>query len=210
MGKACPGYRDSSDSSFHFVNAAKTLISLQEDQRLNHPRVDCTQIRSTALIELQNGHFPASRESSTVSDDTQELALVLIQRATKSPSNPSAKPSPSPTLQTLSSPWDELAIPLFINLFASSSSSSHGQSILSFLPNLIRQSSPDSALLLAVHAAADANASGKLTDHKAIYQARRKHLLALDAVQRALQDPQSASQDDTLCSLFILTLFEVS
>lgn len=210
MGNACPGYRHSNDLSFRFVNAAKTLTSLREGQQLNPPQVNSTRLQSAELIEIQKGQVRSSRESSTVSDENQDLALVLLQRHTKSPSNSSARPSPSPSLQTLASPWDELSIPLFLNLFASSSSTSQGQSILSFLPKLVQHSSSDSALLLAVHAAADANAAGKLTDQKAIYQARRKHLLALDAVQRALQDPESALQDATLCSLFVLTLFEVS
>lgn len=107
-------------------------------------------------------------------------------------------------------PWEQLAVPLFFNLFTTSAIVANDQSFLHILPQLFGQSDPDSSLHRAVSAAADANAVRKLTDDKATLRARRKHLMALEAVQKAIQDPVDAFKDSTLCSLFVLTLFEVS
>lgn len=116
----------------------------------------------------------------------------------------------TPIFQPLQQPWTHLALPLFINLFTTSLGRDSKQGLLTFLPRLYRDSTPDSPLQLAVSAAKDANAVRKLTDHEAIFQARRSHVQALVAVQKAIEDPNTATKDTTLCSLFILTLFEVS
>lgn len=107
------------------------------------------------------------------------------------------------------SPWETLALPFFIHLFSAASTSLRSEGLLSCIPDLYRQSDPYSPLHLAVSAAADANAAGKLTDQTAIIQARHKHLRALDTIQIALQDHNQALQDTTLCSMFVLTIFEV-
>lgn len=116
----------------------------------------------------------------------------------------------TPIFQPLLQPWTHLALPLFINLFTTSPGRDSKQGLLTFLPKLYQKSPPDSPLHLAVSAATDANAVRKLTDLEAIFQARRTHVKALVAVQKAIDDPQTATKDTTLCSLFILTLFEVS
>jgi hypothetical protein len=115
-----------------------------------------------------------------------------------------------PLFQPLQQPWTHLALPLFINLFTTSLGRDSKQGLLTFLPRLYRTSTADSPLQLAVSAATDANAVRKLTDHEAIFQARRSHIQALVAVQKAIENPKTATHDTTLCSLFILTLFEVS
>ena len=107
-------------------------------------------------------------------------------------------------------PWTQLALPLFINLFTTTSVQDPKQGLLTFLPRLYANSTPGSPLHLAVSAATDANAVRKLTDLEALHQARRTHVKALVAVQKAIEDPREATKDTTLCSLFILTLFEVS
>ena len=106
------------------------------------------------------------------------------------------------------SPWEELALPLFFNLFTAGDAYKY-QGFMPHLPAVYNRSSSTSCLHLAVSAAVEANAVRKLTGDDAMTQARRKYSLALGAVQRALEDPADAVEDATLFSLMILTLFEV-
>ncbi|KAK5050784.1 hypothetical protein LTR84_003343 [Exophiala bonariae] len=185
VGKVCPGYRSESEISFKYVK----IRERDHSDAANHH----TNQNEGALILPIYGPLSDDDSSSSPSHRTRESSSETIDM---------------PFFQPLQQPWTHLALPLFINLFTTSLGRDSKQGLLTFLPRLYRGSTSDSPLQLAVSAATDANAVRKLTDHEAIFQARRSHVQALVAVQKAIENPKTATNDTTLCSLFILTLFE--
>ena len=140
--------------------------------------------------------------------ETDLLGLSMVRKSKSADSSPE-RLSPPLVPRSPSMPWEPLALPLFVNFYTTFAGTGKYQGLMSFVPGLYSQSSPDSCLHLAISAAADANAVRKLTDTRAMYQARAKYLAALNAAQRAIQDPVDALRDSTLCCLFMLTIFEV-
>jgi hypothetical protein len=209
VGKLCPGYRGESEIAFRFVkiresDSSATSSSRSSPDRQFSRRKALNQAGSIFLIRAENNGALALPGFESSTDD--DSSSTISQWARESSSGYLEPPIFQPLLQ----PWTQLALPLFINLFTTSPGRDSKQGLLTFLPKLYQKSEPDSPLRLAVSAATDANAVRKLTDLDAILQARRTHVKALVAVQKAIEDPQRATKDTTLCSLFILTLFEVS
>lgn len=179
-------------------------FGIQSDYDLISRRKAETPRSSRRLIRAENERALILPTHGYLTDD--DLSSTESQWTRES----SSDSRDTPIFQTLQQPWTHLALPLFINLFTTSLGRDPKQGFLTFLPRLYHSSTPNSALHLAVSAATGANAIRKLTDPDDILHARRSHVQALAAVQKAIEDPKTATKDTTLCSLFILTLFEVS
>ncbi|KEF51366.1 uncharacterized protein A1O9_12515 [Exophiala aquamarina CBS 119918] len=194
VGKICPGYRADSELSFRFVKVLRSDDSSSNASSRSSP--DRQFKNNGGALAIPGADFGFQDDSfSNGSQRAWETSNGDFDFQT-------------PIIQPLLLPWAHLALPLFINLYSTSSVQDPKQGLLTFLPSLYANSNPGSPLHLAVSAATDANAVRKLTDLEAIHQARRTHVKALVAVQKAIEDPQEVTKDTTLCSLFILTLFE--
>ncbi|EXJ79062.1 hypothetical protein A1O3_08563 [Capronia epimyces CBS 606.96] len=225
-GKTCPGYRPPTQSTFRpWFTGAKPPSSGPKQQPLLRPLLSIGTPEEQKEKEKEQNHnhtgYPISTDDRSTEalpfpaydgshSDAQAQARSLVRQSRTLKSSPDYQFQfprlipPAPSTQ-----WESLVLPLFFNLFSSSPGFTKYDGLMSFLPRAYTQSSPGSCLHAAVAAAADANAFRKLTGSRALLQARHKHLIALSAVQRAIQDPVEAVQDSTLCSLYVLTLYEV-
>lgn len=81
---------------------------------------------------------------------------------------------------------------------------------LSYVPTLYKNGADASPLPEIIASIGMASISNIKNDPRIMFAARRKHALVLQAINRALQDPESAKLDTTFAAVLLLCLFEVS
>jgi hypothetical protein len=101
-------------------------------------------------------------------------------------------------------------VSLVLNLFSIETDSGRLYGPLELLPTLIDQASEDSCLKLAIKAFAGAYASNQRGDSSIDHKAALAYGRALKSTNKALQDPQQQTQDSTLLTVWLLSVYEVS
>lgn len=81
---------------------------------------------------------------------------------------------------------------------------------LSYIPTLYKKGANASPLPEIIASIGMASISNIKNDPRIMLAARRKHTLVLQAINRALQDPERAKLDTTFAAVLLLCLFEVS
>lgn len=81
---------------------------------------------------------------------------------------------------------------------------------LSYVPTLYETGADASPLPEIIASIGMASISNIKNDPRIMYAARRKHTMVLQAINRALQDPERAKLDTTFAAVLLLCLFEVS
>lgn len=84
-----------------------------------------------------------------------------------------------------------------------------GSNFLSYVPTLYQKGADSSPLHEIIASIGMAIISNIKSDPRIMFAARRKHTLVLQAVNRALQDPERAKLDTTFVAVLLLCLFEV-
>lgn len=108
--------------------------------------------------------------------------------------------------RSLSIPLEDEGTNYFFHSFVMSGSTS----FLSYVPTLYQQGADSSPLHEIIASIGMASISNIKSDPRIMFAARRKHTLVLQAINRALQDPERAKLDTTFVAVLLLCLFEVS
>lgn len=81
---------------------------------------------------------------------------------------------------------------------------------LSYIPSLYKTGGDASPLPEIVSSIGMASLSNIKKDSRMMFAARRKHIVVLQSINGALQDPERAKLDTTFAAVMLLCLFEVS
>lgn len=97
----------------------------------------------------------------------------------------------------------------FLDYVVSSDPLDRGQGFLEFLPNLYANASKDSCLRATVSAIALGNFAGRFQVAKAKAEAVESYGIALRDINSAIKDPEKARLDETVLSVYLISLTEV-
>lgn len=105
---------------------------------------------------------------------------------------------------------DFRSICLFIKTFTTNTQTSNGDpGHLDFLPNLYSASSERSSLRKALLAVSQKNVISRYSATELVKAATKAYVEALQSTNQALADPSEALQDETLATIYLLSLHEM-
>lgn len=110
--------------------------------------------------------------------------------------------------RSLSIPLEDEATSFFFHSFVMSDPVI-STNFLSYVPTLYKKGAEASPLPEIIASIGMASISNIKNDSRIMFAARRKHILVLQAINRALQDPERAKLDTTFAAVLLLCLFEV-
>lgn len=182
----CPGYRDPLDQNFR--DESSKVIKRAERQY----KVQAENASRIRQFQIQKEYEGEDSSSSASSPDT----MVTIY----TPSNAKLNTDPSWMLwQSI----EELAVTHFMSSYIPGSQ-------FEYLPFLYNKSTTESGVVLpaTIHAASLASLARDLGENNIMKTARQTYAKALVETNAALADPKKATDDATLISVLLLSLFE--
>lgn len=156
----------------------------------------------TAKARTSNTYTATERRDDFNSEGRSDITALARQL--------NSAPSPVQILpQSLATPLEDEATSYFFHSFVMSDPVI-STNFLSYIPSLYRKGADVSPLPEIVSSIGMASLSNIKKDSRIMFAARRKHTLVLQAISRALQDPERATLDTTFAAVMLLCLFEVS
>ncbi len=216
LGRSCPGYRDESDLIFRLESPSSFADGASRDRR-----------RKPASPPSQS----TSRARSSGSGKSDDVAGGLSRKASRSPKRPldpgisgsrlgmGCKLMQPDTVvfagwyllpsRQLSECWDTHALLLAFSNICCPQRHAAPQGLVMSLPEMISNAAADSAIVLVCRAIGNAFLTCKVGTAEAQSKRATTYGLALTATNAALEDPVLQVQDETLASVFLLSVYEV-
>lgn len=181
----CPGYRDPNRAKFVHTTGRPKFKSHDSNE-------DASDSETRHVSHRTRSKMPASN-----------VPNELLHHDT----------SKTPPLSSLDRPriqnWEEQATCFFFHRYTLQSSHNDNPGWLDFLPELYRQSAPESALAHSTRAISFASLSSASSVKNLATKGHQSYGLALKMVSASLREPGEVLQDSLIVAILLLALFEV-
>lgn len=213
FGKKCPGYRVES-LVFRMESQATFAQNATQDRRRKRPETGTPDTRSRSIspspeTDASDRKVSSSTPSSSM-DGNQDEGIHLENSTTLSIYRGNFNPSPS---NGLADDWDLYLLPFFMNKVCSHLDSQRSIAFISFLPSMVIKaatSNENPGLIQACRAISYAfivNESGtpELRSRRSLAYGQ-----ALKTTNAALNNNELRVRDETLVSIWLLSVYEVT
>ncbi|KAH0844674.1 hypothetical protein FOPE_09743 [Fonsecaea pedrosoi] len=202
LGRSCPGYRDEFDLVFRVQSPSSFAQSANRDRRRKRISPPCSSGPKKSSSHRPNHEGPGDRREK---DNMPPMEIL----------DPDVVVFSGwylfPTRQ-LAECWDSHAYTLaFSNLIGPQRHSATSELVdINFLSGMVSEAGQDSSIVLACRAIGHAFLTRNIDTPETRSKRAATYGQALKATNMALEHPVLQTQDETLASVWLLSLYEVS
>lgn len=220
LGKQCPGYRDESDSMFRVEDPTSFAAGVNRDHRRKRGgNTTQSSTRKTSNSPANTSDLGMSTAppaqiilfGSSSLDQGPLLSALPTDDVARQPADSVVPSSPlvSPSLPLVES-WETHVIPFCLdNLLPPRRQQRTELSFLAFLPDMVAELGRESPVGLACQAISWAFLASRTKTPEATSKRAMSYGQALTSTNAALREPFLQTRDDTLASVWLLSLYEV-